>query len=382
MSASADSLNNVMIRYLIILISTIIVLLSSCNSKNEEYVINGIFPKEAKVDGRYIYLYSIFPDGSFDEKIDSTIIEHNKFLFRGLAKEELELSCLVTKNYRTLVIPEEGEITADMVEVTATGTPLNDKLYSFSKQLDSIFKMATNSIVFLEEKVLDDSLKQAINYQAEYTKIINKLRDERQYITTTTYLANEDNVVGEIAFYRYLLTTPKYDDFKQYEPSLCEKIRSSQELKKYYSYIESLRATSVGAKFTEVSGEDTNKEPIRLSNFVGNGKYTLVEFWASWCEPCRTELEAIKEIKKKYAERLEIVGVNIRDSFDEFKNAIVDMKISSWHHIFKDCNANSLYGIKGIPQIVLIDPQGKIVARDLRDKELLKAVDQALAKKK
>lgn len=140
------------------------------------------------------------------------------------------------------------------------------------------------------------------------------------------------------------------------------------------SYIEGWRRQEVGQPFTDLEMADTTGAPRKLSEFVGKGKYVLVDFWASWCGPCRQEMPEVKALYDKYHDRgFDIVGV----SFDNNKKAWVECINSlglSWNHISDlkgwKCAASTVYGINSIPATLLIGPDGKIVAAGLRAQAL------------
>jgi len=128
--------------------------------------------------------------------------------------------------------------------------------------------------------------------------------------------------------------------------------------------------------YTDLVMKDMNDKEIKLSQFAGKGNYVFVDFWASWCGPCRAEMPNVVEAYNKYHSKgLEIVGV----SFDQKKDAWTAMvkKLGmEWPQMSDlkgwQCEAGKVYGIRSIPSNILLDPQGKIVASDLRGEELQK----------
>ena len=129
-----------------------------------------------------------------------------------------------------------------------------------------------------------------------------------------------------------------------------------------------------GLMYKELTMEDLNGKQVKLSDWVGKGKYVFVDFWASWCGPCRKEMPNVVEAYNRYKNKgLEIVGV----SFDSNKlqwSAAVEKLGMTWPQMSDlkgwECAAAKVYGIRSIPSNILIDPQGKIVAMDLRGSKL------------
>ena len=119
----------------------------------------------------------------------------------------------------------------------------------------------------------------------------------------------------------------------------------------------------------------------KLSDFVGHGKYILVDFWASWCGPCRGEIPNIKRVYETYhGDRFDIVSVAVWDEPDDSREAISEEGLV-WNQLIDAGRIpTDLYGIEGIPYLILFGPDGSIVARDIRGPQIGAAVAKALGK--
>jgi peroxiredoxin len=169
----------------------------------------------------------------------------------------------------------------------------------------------------------------------------------------------------------------KYTNFK-IDPVTVEPLfnlispqrQTSPSGKIFKDMMEASKRMQVGVMATDFTQNDTSGNPISLSSF--RGKYVLVDFWASWCGPCRKENPAIVQTFHKYEEKnFSIIGV----SFDNNKNAwlqAIRKDGLNWTHVsdlkFFVNAVGRLYGITSIPSNFLVDPNGKIIAKDIKEK--------------
>jgi peroxiredoxin len=156
-------------------------------------------------------------------------------------------------------------------------------------------------------------------------------------------------------------------------------LRSTNTGKELARLLYDTGPASIGAMAPDFTQNDVHDQPVKLSNF--RGKYVLLDFWASWCGPCRAENPNVVKAYQKYKDKnFTVLGVSLDQAGKkEAWLAAIERDGLSWTHVsdlkFWNNEAAKLYGVRAIPQNFLIDPNGKIIAKNLRGE----ALEQKLA---
>ena len=324
---------------------TAMLLLASCS---KGYKVTVTFPDDS-ANGETAFLTN-YDTG---DTLLSATVENNACTFEGNADKGFFARLLVGGNRYGFIV-EPGDVKLNIAEGTAI-SPLNDKMAAWSKDMQAI---------------AEDSTLTEAESDARYAEGLFKF-----------YQDNKDNAIGPWAFCNYLM----YKDFTEadIDAMLKEAPAEYAQLKrvaKAKNAARQLAVTAVGQKFADFEVPAADGSMQKLSDYVGKGKVTLVDFWASWCGPCRAEIPKLQALKAKYGDKFDVLDVAVWDNPDDTRKAMEQMEIT-WPVIIGTEQLNQptdLYGIKGIPHIIIFGPDGTILSRGLTGDDLAKKLAEVL----
>ena len=357
----------------------LIVMVISCNgerkteTKDQGYVVEGTIKNMP--DSTWIFL-------GYNQKTDSIKIINEKFTFSGMV-EEPESKYISFKDYDegfihlwiedTIIniFAERGNLKKATIKggVTERENQVRSALkYTIRKKSDSIQKLYRTGKVTDENRKLIGKLNNDVRKQS--------LDVDKQFIRNYP-----DSYVSVAMLHLYNTTFEKEEVHRLYD-QLSNRMKNSKKGVEIKKFLDLPNTPDIGDTFIDFELPDTDGKKVKLSDF--KGKITLIEFWASWCTPCRKANPKLITLYEKYKDDgFKILGVSLDNNEKHWKNAVVKDNLP-WTNVSSlegdKTEVSLIYGVNGIPDNFIIDEDGKIIAKTLRGKKLEKKLEEIFSK--
>jgi thiol-disulfide isomerase/thioredoxin len=355
-------------------------LLAAACTTTPSYHIIGSAPEE--LNGQILYLRTLDDNAEFNTKLDSITVNEGKFEFKGVV-EQPQLAVIQTNDRKLpqmFLVLEKGNIHITLGEdASLSGTQANDSLQLYYSFAENNTKAQNEIRQKYQDAQADQSLTEELakSLLSQYDSL-NTLSQRFDSVFVTN---NTNNLAGLWVLSRsiYNMTAAEIEAFLA---NATPAFDNSPLMQKVKDTLAAMKRGEVGAQYTNITMPSLDGQTISLSDYVGKDKYVLIDFWASWCGPCRRSMPYLVEAYKKYADKgFEIVGISFDDNKEAWQQGVEELGIT-WPQMSDlkgwKCEAGKVYGIRYIPQTLLIDKEGVIVEKNVEGADLEEVLQKYL----
>lgn len=345
-----------------------ILLCAATTLAQSTFTMKGHFPSQ--YNGKKAYVVDL----DTREKLDSLTITNDNIDFTTKVTASRAAALMVDNRRVVNFILEPGEATIDEYG-KVTGTALNDLNEGINDRLNALYT---------DYKMKQGEIMKAEMTNEEKMAAVEKLADvisaREDSLLNVNYQANKNNPVGYVMFTQ-IADGKSSAELESLLADASDQLKHSRAAETFRTVAANLEKTAEGKMFSDFSVKTSNGKTVKLSDYVGKGDYVLVDFFASWCGPCRREMPTLKRIYGKHdGKGLKVIGLAVWDDPVETQKCVEDLGLP-WT-IVDNCGntPTDVYGVRGIPHIIIFGPDGMIVSRGLRGEALAAKIDTLLAK--
>lgn len=313
-------------------------------------------------------VYLVVENTALDTLASASVERDNTFHLKGdIAEPTTAFVCDDNGNALTILLIEESKLHIKPVPeggYKAEGGPINDKYNIIMQRLSDVARQ-------ISEISPDDE-----NPEEAYESLIFKYQD----ILSTGVSSNLDNIIGVELFLSQESRAMTAEDMRVRMAQFSPKMRRLSSMVRFAEYIDQYAKSEIGENFVDAPLR-TMAGRSSIAKICGQGKWVLIDFWASWCEPCCEEIPLLRELYSKYAlQGFEICSISLDRDPQRWRTFVMQNQML-WTNAIDlprdgEIAISELYCIQSIPANLLISPEGKIVARNLHGDALREELHQ------
>jgi peroxiredoxin len=359
-------------------------LMAACKPKEVHYVVDGnitgadsvTFLLQKRVSGRMV-------------TIDSALVKVGTFTMKGGAVEFPEMVTLMAKGLRKGIsfYLENSDITItgnldSLYVAKVTGSKTQDEYNSLLDMIKPLQEEYSNLYEEYREAEKTGDEEKTAALESKFDSIQNEMSEVEK-----NFIRNNPSSYVAPTILRSLSYEMEPDEIESFISAMDTNVAKMQIVKDLQARVMVMKTVAVGQKAPDFTLNDVNDQPLSLSSKIGKSKLLLIDFWASWCGPCRQENPNLVKVWKEFNKKgFDVFSVSLDrpGEKDKWLQAIKDDKLT-WTHVsdlkYWDCAAAKLYAVNAIPANFLLDETGTIIARNLRGDALYSKVKELLGSK-